>query len=214
MRFAGMALLLGVLTACATNSVDRYTAVPAPKQNEVRWINLPHEVSFPPLAAELPAVERARLMAFLGHVQASALDTVIIDSGAAADDLARARIAALDDLLRRQLPTVQPAARQVGLAPPGRDTVRVLVGRYIVIPPNCPDWSKPSGTDPVNTPSSNFGCATTANLGLMVADPGDLIRGRALSPAHGGAAALGMQRYLSGEVKQPFSQSNRSLGVN
>ena len=43
-----------------------------------------------------------------------------------------------------------------------------------------PTGAGESGTDFANLPHSNFGCATQTNLGLMVAEPRDLVRGRAL----------------------------------
>ena len=51
-----------------------------------------------------------------------------------------------------------------------------------VILPGCPDWSRDPGFDPRNLPLSNLGCANAYNLGLMVADPGDLAPRRPTSP--------------------------------
>ena len=80
--------------------------------------------------------------------------------------------------------------------------MRVTVGRYVVTPPNCPDWTKPATGDPGNNVSSNFGCATTANLGLMIADPGALVRGYAAGPGDGEMLAKGVQNYR--EDKTPW----------
>ena len=44
--------------------------------------------------------------------------------------------------------------------------------------PNCPDWSS-QRADSAALTDSNYGCATNANLAAMVADPNDLIHGRA-----------------------------------
>ncbi len=61
--------------------------------------------------------------------------------------------------------------------------------RYLVALPPCPDWSKPSAGagDFTNTVSSNFGCATTVNLGLTVAQPADLVAPRPVGFAAGHA---------------------------
>ena len=83
---------------------------------------------------------------------------------------------------------------------PGR--VRVVVERYVVTPPTCPDWSKPVGEDSQNSPGANFGCANTANLGMMVANPGDLLRGRNPGPADGTAVSAGIKRYRDGKVRE------------
>ena len=85
--------------------------------------------------------------------------------------------------------------------------MRVTVGRYLVVPPRCPNWAKPSQRDPLNQPASNFGCATTVNLGLMVADPADLVRGRTLGPADGSASMLSIQRYRAGQVLDAIGQA-------
>jgi len=46
-----------------------------------------------------------------------------------------------------------------------------------VVAPHCPDWRTSPVTTYSNTQNANFGCASTVNLGLMVADPRDLERG-------------------------------------
>lgn len=55
---------------------------------------------------------------------------------------------------------------------------RIDVAYAAVISPRCPDWRKSGVTNYSNTPHSNFGCASATNLGLQVADPRDLVKGR------------------------------------
>src|SRR5690606_18834183 len=87
---------------------------------------------------------------------------------------------------------------------PGASGARVTVGRYVVKPPACPDWSKPATGDPANQVTSNFGCATETNLGLMVADPGVLLRGvDQMAPADGEAVAVGIKNYREGKIEKP-----------
>jgi pilus assembly protein CpaD len=78
--------------------------------------------------------------------------------------------------------------------------VELVMERYLVTLPACPDWSRQSGTDFSNQPFSNFGCATQSNLGLMVAEPKDLVSGRTLAPADGVHQAEGIVRYRTGKV--------------
>ena len=73
---------------------------------------------------------------------------------------------------------------------------------YHITLPNCPDWSKPIGTDSSNTTSSNLGCANQSNLARMVADPRDLVRGRRLGPADGVREAEAVVRYRTDNVKE------------
>jgi len=79
----------------------------------------------------------------------------------------------------------------------------VVVERYVVTPPDCPNWTKPPYGDHSNTPASNFGCATATNLGLMVADPRDLVIGRSLGPPRGDPALYGYSRYRVGKPRKP-----------
>jgi type IV pilus biogenesis protein CpaD/CtpE len=78
--------------------------------------------------------------------------------------------------------------------------VEIILERHVVTLPACPDWSRQSGTDFSNQPHSNFGCATQSNLGMMVAEPKDLVSGRTLAPADGVHQAEGIVRYRTGKV--------------
>jgi pilus assembly protein CpaD len=62
-----------------------------------------------------------------------------------------------------------------GAVNPG--TVRVVVTRSSATVPGCPDWSAKSDTNFKNATSSNYGCASNANLAAMVADPEHLLKG-------------------------------------
>ena len=81
-------------------------------------------------------------------------------------------------------------------------SVRMVVGRYVVTPPSCPNWTKPSGSDWTNATPSNHGCATTINLGLMLADPGDLVRARPITPSDGQAGASKVDKYRKGQTEK------------
>lgn len=60
-----------------------------------------------------------------------------------------------------------------------RDEARLDVSYAAVVGPRCPDWRTSSVTTYSNTQQGGWSCATKTNLGLMVADPRDLERGRA-----------------------------------
>jgi pilus assembly protein CpaD len=79
----------------------------------------------------------------------------------------------------------------------------VSVGRYAVTLPTCPNWSQSLASDFTNAYTSNYGCANTTNLGLMVASPADLVSGRSFAGADAQPAAAAVQRYLTDRVKQP-----------
>jgi pilus assembly protein CpaD len=83
------------------------------------------------------------------------------------------------------------------------DRAILVVGRYTVSLPACPDWSQDPSADFTNAFSSNFGCANVTNLGMMVASPADLVSGRELAPADGETAVAAVDRYLTDKVKLP-----------
>ena len=83
------------------------------------------------------------------------------------------------------------------------DHAVIGVGRYAVTLPPCPNWSSPPNATYTNAHTSNWGCAVATNLGLMVANPADLVSGRPLRPADGTTAVAAVQRYLTDRVRQP-----------
>ncbi len=68
-------------------------------------------------------------------------------------------------------------------------SVRVIVSRMSASVPNCPDWSRPANPNFGGHALSNYGCATNSNIAAMVADPRDLISGRAGSTSPDAATA-------------------------
>jgi pilus assembly protein CpaD len=58
-----------------------------------------------------------------------------------------------------------------------RDDMQLNIVYATVVSPECPDWRTSPITTYSNTTQGNFRCATETNLGLMVADPHDLVRG-------------------------------------
>jgi|GEM_PF-1470824 len=67
--------------------------------------------------------------------------------------------------------------------------------------PGCPDWSKEVRHNYSNSVHSNFGCADATNLGLMIANPEDVLEGRNPGAADGTYAAGAIERYRKGETK-------------
>jgi type IV pilus biogenesis protein CpaD/CtpE len=56
-----------------------------------------------------------------------------------------------------------------------------------------------------NALTSNYGCANATNLGLMVANPTDLVSGQPYSGPEAQPAAAAVRRYLTDRVKLPPS---------
>jgi len=94
---------------------------------------------------------------------------------------------------------VPPRDIQVALTEQGSaDVVTVSYERYEAVLPTCGDWTSAPSYDPYNDVSSNFGCALQRDIGLMAADPADLVRARPAAPADAQNAARVIQRYRTG----------------
>lgn len=69
------------------------------------------------------------------------------------------------------------APATAGEAPAGG--VRIVVSRSTASVPGCPTWRDKSETNVTGGLSDNYGCASASNLAAMIADPRDLVDGRA-----------------------------------
>ena len=216
-----MPLLLAaaMLISGCTPDVARWTPVEAPKENKVDFVVMTHQVHFVPGSTTPVNGEAKALSDFLDSVAFSYGDQATIDAGphsgtAASDALAAERIDTVSTMLRKLRIRAQPASRPTVDGALTRDGVVVTVGRYVVTSPNCPDRSKPEGDDFANTTESNYGCATATNLGLMVANPGDLLHGAQPGAADGENSARGIQNYRSGVLSKSLKSEMSSGGSN
>lgn len=199
-----LALFLG---ACAP--VTTYSDAEAPKNLRLDSTTTEVDVRFAPGSATLAVADAARLrqLAATGGIVPSDRVTV---AAAGAPGLARARVAAVSALLLRY-GVVAVAEPPGGATPPNRAVI--AVGRTLVTLPACPNWSKASNSDFANQPSSNFGCATQTDLGLMVANPGDLAEGLPAGAAAGKPAAAAVERYLTDTVQLPAVNTGLPIAV-
>lgn len=211
-----LALGLAALAACAPRTTY-WSPAEAPKKNRVTWAEFHHPVHFAGASTTIPKAEQEALLRFLHRVGRGQGVRVMLAAGSSTDTrTALRRETALADVLRKTGYNVALGEPATGIAPSENGIVRVTVGRHIVKPPDCPDWSKPSTGDPSNRPTSNFGCATETNLGLMVADPGVLIRGvDEVGPADGEVVSKGIKDYREGTIKraEPLSAIDIESGV-
>ena len=206
--------------ACACAPLEPPPA-PAPAQAQAEPAEYAHLVGFATDRAELSRGEAARLRQFLAGLPPDRRLTARIvghadrRAGAAYNDRLSARRAEVVAAVLRasgMAPvtiTLVPMGERLATAgegdPPGlsRDRqLEVLVATADAVLPGCPDWSRDPGQDPRNEPMSNLGCANAVNLGLMVADPSDLLDGHPLAPADAVREAEAILRYRTDKVKQ------------
>lgn len=69
---------------------------------------------------------------------------------------------------------VQPGAAPLG----GGHSVVMSFRGFDLEAPECGDWSGGTGFNPGNLPHTNYGCAYQRNFGLMLSDPGELVKAR------------------------------------
>jgi pilus assembly protein CpaD len=137
----------------------------------------------------ISATEQARLDGWFRGLGLGYGDHIYVDgdyAGAAGSDVAR--VAG-----RYGMMVSAGSPVTAGTVQPG--TVRVVVSRTRASVPGCPNWDRPAN-DTKNNQMSNFGCAVSANMAAMVADPQDLVWGRdGGSVVDAATAAKAVQMY-------------------
>ena len=159
------------MPACVPPAAD-YTESEWPKNLRLDPAPAQLAVGFAPGSSRILPGDLARLRATAASGGIVPSDRVVV-AVAGPPALAAARFDAVAAAL---LPYgIVPSPAPLPGAPP--DAAVIRRERYVVTLPPCPDWSKPAAGagDFTNTASSNFGCADAVNLGLMVAQPADLV---------------------------------------
>ncbi|TVR78780.1 MAG: hypothetical protein EA405_13960 [Rhodospirillales bacterium] len=214
--------LLAALTLAVTvpitgcSRMENWSNVHEPPTPKAELVTLHHIVAFPGAEDRLSAAERRRLEAFVTRVQAAGAESVHVHPGVPlpGDSWRRQqrRADAVATILRRAgaaAVSVDPLPDGAAGAPAG--AVGVAVRRHVVTLPPCPDWTRTPHATYNNQPSSNWGCATAINFGVMLHDPRDLVRGRDLGPADGEHQARAIKRYREDEVRPLMGESASDL---
>lgn len=163
----------------------------------------------------LSSAEEARLDGWFRGLGLGYGDRIYVDggyAGSASSDVGR--------VAGRYGMMVSPGAPvTAGMVQPG--TVRVVVTRTRASVPGCPNWDRPASPDFGNHQMSNYGCAVSSNMAMMVADPQDLVYGReggAVVDAETAAKAIHMYRdwpltgITPGVSLRPLNKANTKEG--
>jgi len=173
----------------------------APKLTRVELAAFDHDIHFAPHAKTLTSTQAARLADFMTRNSIREGDAVTVEDAGNASTLTEARQSAvLAELRAFHIQAASAADPQLSA-----NTIRVHADRTVVTAPGCPDWSKPEADEPNNLPSSNYGCATEANLAAMIANPADLVKPKQGGKADGTVAARGVELYRSGKLAKSLS---------
>lgn len=139
--------------------------------------------------------------------------TVLRDAGPEEREAARMLQGWLED--EGGIDTVYREVAGVVPAGAGR-TIGLSFQAYVAVVPNCGDWSGTAGFNPTNAHHTNFGCAYHRNFGLMLSDPGDLVRGRSAGSADATRQTVVLQKYRAGEAtgaKAPRGEARSLTGI-
>jgi pilus assembly protein CpaD len=186
---AAAAMLGGCL-----NTTTNWTGAEPEKRSTVEMVRLTHDVAVTD-AGVLSPESAGQLDAFMESINLGYGDRLIVDAGGRT-----AAGQAVSRHLTKQGFNISPLSTPLGAERSG-GVVRVAVERYVVTLPPCPDWRQPSWPNRNNVPTSNMGCANATALGMMVANPRDLLEGQEFSGPDGGVSADAITRYQQDKVK-------------
>ena len=202
-----------VLFVCAAGGLVSgclYTFHGAPARHEPQpdLVEYRHDVEFADGRFSLSREQGQELEAFIARVGVGYGDRVYLATatpqgakGESAVRLAQRRAESVSSFLGLNDVKIDALIDDYGDGSPLGDSVTVLVHRYVVALPACPDWTDMPEKKFMNQPANNWSCATAVNFGMMVADPGDLLRGREAGPGDGQMLADSVYRYRKGETK-------------
>lgn len=106
--------------------------------------------------------------------------------------------------------------RIVGYDGAGDVQAPIIVGfsRYVAKGPQCgQNWENLTATKD-NGSYENFGCAVTANMAAQIADPGDLLQPREMTPADAGRRQVVLDHYRKGETTSSAKDSQADGAVS
>lgn len=203
--------------ADAINTVfynGKWQQIPATPENQAETIIFEQRVSFSDNAAVLDRTARRAISRLLEEAEPAPnalIGLSVADSNggpATFDRLTLQRLEAVRLVLADlgyQSALANTAEARVASLDDGE--VGLTVTKVMAILPDC---DQPQPLEPA-TPdySRSFGCSTAYNLGVMVADPADLERGRVLEPADAERHGASVLRYRVGK-EEPLQKEGTS----
>ncbi len=180
------------------------------KRNEVQMVKIPLMVTFASDSATLSGESIANLDRFMMRSDVSYGDELSMDFPLNRDgslsEMSQKRMAYMAEYLKGRGLHLSAEVTPYGMSPEA-DQARFLISRYVVTPPTCGNWSQPSTGNYGNASLPEIGCANQANLGLMVANPRDLITGATTGAIDTESAA---KAVLTFRTKKPTKLSKNS----
>lgn len=193
----------------------KWRQIPATPENQVETIVFEQRVAFDAGTGVLDAVGTA------------AIDRLLSEAAPASGNVVRLSVpggreapATFDRTTLQRLENIRAALADRGyasaladsdvarVAPLDDDEIGLAVVKAMAVLPDC-GQPQPLEPDPPQF-ERGFGCSTAYNLGVMVADPADLERGRPLDPTDAERASASVLRYRVGEEEPLKIESSQS----
>lgn len=192
-----------------TPETAKWTPAESPKKNKVERVVLTYVVSYPAGTNAIAVVEKKKLQQFLRDnvARPSAVLITLYEYG----ENSEKRIKEIKrELIKHGVShkfIIVDYNRKGERCQNSPTEIEIVVEKYLVIPPACSDFSQQIGDAKQGYNSSNYRCAVETNLGMMVANPLDLIQGRPQDPAVGSVMSAAVTRYLEGRITPLLSSS-------
>lgn len=208
MKHPALLLLIGALAlaGCGTRSTLHADPAVNPLDAWAARVQVQTQVDEVKLAAHATGLsenQKAALSDFVARWAAAEGGTITIQSPVGGVDPARAHRASSSAqafLIAGGAP--ESLVRVVGYDAAGAPGAPVVVSflRHVAEPPRCGrSWENLTATAD-NIPYDNFGCALNANIAAQVANPGDLVTPRQMTPADAARRSTVFDQYRAGAL--------------
>lgn len=204
-KIPALLMCMMMLFGCVPETAQ-WTVSESPKKNKVERVVLTYFVTYPAHATTLEAKEKKKFQKFLNENVPSpyAIAATLCECGGISEkrvkDIKREllRYGVSEDLISviDDLEGDTPKRSKKHAC----SGVEIIIERFLVIPPSCSNFSQNIGSARQDAHSSNYGCSVEANLGMIVANPRDLIRGRSRDPYNGILLAESVSRYYTRKI--------------
>lgn len=182
------------VTAC-NSTTHKYAGVETMKRNAVEHARLTQRIDTRLENGSLSGSAKTQINAFLAISQARYGDVFSLDTGDEGD-AGQAKRQAVGQYLAGHGVRLQDG-EVITNSVPGEFEAVLVIDRYVVTPPSC-HGSVHTRQTPVNQASPGFGCASRSNLGIMVANPRDLIIANEFAGPNAQTAAKAARDYRTG----------------
>lgn len=203
---------LTFLALAGCNNAANFANGDLQTRNEVEMVRIPYMITFVTDDSKLSDESIEHMDVFMMKSNVSYGDELSLDLPLQRDgnlsEQSHKKMSYLTELLKKRGLHLSAEVTPYGLSP-NKDQARLLISRYVVTPPRCGNWTA-SNDNYTNSATSGFGCANQANLGLMIANPRDLIVGETNNVPDTESAAKAVHTY---RTKKPTKLSKNTKSV-